>query len=284
MTHFGVFPMALPILLALPLASPALAADLSTKVEEAVFADTALDQCVKSYAKREGYETVGAVKEIPCFNMGIKSIQGLEIFTEALVVDLSRNQIQDFTPLYTHTTQLGYIDIHGNPIKCSDMLKLSHQLKNAWRVGFDTNNCIMDGDESQPKPANPAPTPPELPTKPAPSSPTPPRAPAGEVTFAAIAPILAAACGSCHQGGKHKGGVVLDDEASLHKYSRSSREEIARGSMPPKEPGWRDSSDGQLLLKYLEQEIAAGRAPAGKGGHDHDDDEHDDDDDEHDDD
>ena len=270
---------------ALSLGSSAVAADLGTKVSELSFPDAALDRCVKNWATQEGYLTVADVKEIPCFNLGITSIVGLEIFTEALVIDLSRNQIEDFSPLFGLTTLLGYIDIHANRIRCGHMIKLSQALKQAWRVGFDTNNCIPDeaptnkSPDEQPDP-RPAPTPPVVPPAPPPAAPATPASPT--VSYGSVAKIISDACGSCHQAGKHKGGVALDDEQQLLHHGRAVLSDIERGSMPPKDHTWGQGPDGKIVVKYLQEQIAAGRIPAGKApkhDDDDDDDEHDDDDD-----
>ncbi len=255
------------------------AATLDTKVAELHLADPALDKCIKTYADQEGYQTVAEVKEIPCFNLGIKSVIGLEIFTEALVIDLSRNEIEDFLPLFGLNTRLGYIDIHANPVKCSHMIQLSQALRQAFRVGFDSNNCVPDfGDvRSTPAPA-PAPGPAPEPTP----QPSPEPKPA-TTSYSAVAPIIADACGACHQGSKKKGGVSLDSEELLIRHGRAVVSDIEGGSMPPKDHSWGSSPDGQMVLKYLQEQIAAGRIPAGKAPK-HDDDDDDDDEDEHDDD
>jgi hypothetical protein len=109
----------------------AFAEDSGPLVGDLKFADPRLDTCIKTYAAEQGYRSAADVKEVPCFGLGIQSLNGIEALTEALVVDVSVNQIADFTPLYSLAAKIAYIDIHANRILCSDMLVLSRVLNRA---------------------------------------------------------------------------------------------------------------------------------------------------------
>lgn len=240
---------------------------IATPVEAVDFADPALAECVRTYAREQHYATVEEVKEIPCFHRGIQSIKGLEAFTAALVVDLSRNQISDFQPLFALDRMLGYVDIHENPITCEQLIALSHQLRHAYRVGFDPSSCL-----GAPAPTGPSPTPPSpsTPPSPAPSAPRPtePVEP-GSISYQEVAPVIAEACGHCHQGGRHKGGIALDDEAALRRNAGAIADSIHSGRMPPRDPQWRDSADGKTVITYLQSlgGQGAGGADHGRGDH-----------------
>jgi hypothetical protein len=237
----------------------------SERVVDLKLTDEKLEACIKTYAAEQHYEVLADVKEIPCFNRGIKSLQGMEVFTEALVIDVSRNDIRDFTPLFELNKRLGYIDIHANPIACAHMLDLSHHQRQAFRVGFDPDNCLRDG-QTQPD----APQAQPIPSQPIPN-PAPAPAPQSSTEYSKVQAAVASACGACHQNGKHKDGVALDSEADLLRHGASSLATIESGKMPPDESEWRSSAEGQLVVSYLKDQQAKGRIPT-RGGHDDDDD------------
>jgi len=234
----------------------------SERVADLSMTDKKLEACIKTYAAEQHYEFLADVKEIPCFNLDIQSLQGMEVFTEALVIDVSRNNIHDFAPLFGLNKNLGYIDIHANPIACTQMLDLSHNLRQAFRVGFDPDNCLRDG-QPQPdvSPAQPVPNPQPVP------------APQASLEYNKVRAAVASACGACHQNGKHKDGVALDSEADLLRHGASSLATVESGKMPPGDSEWRSSPEGQLVISYLKDQAAKGRIPT-RGGHDDDDDEH----------
>lgn len=232
----------------------------SERVADLSMTDKKLEACIKTYAAEQHYEFLADVKEIPCFNLDIQSLQGMEVFTEALVIDVSRNNIHDFAPLFGLNKNLGYIDIHANPIACTQMLDLSHNLRQAFRVGFDPDNCLRDGQ-----------TQPEVPASQPMPNPQPVPAPQASLEYSKVSAAVASACGACHQNGKHKDGVVLDSEADLLRHGASSLATIESGKMPPGESEWRSSAEGQLVISYLKDQAAKGRIPT-RGGHDDDDD------------
>ena len=237
----------------------------SERVADLSMTDKKLEACIKTYAAEQHYEFLADVKEIPCFNLDIQSLQGMEVFTEALVIDVSRNNIHDFTPLFGLNKNLGYIDIHANPIACTHMLDLSHNLRHAFRVGFDPDNCLRDG-QTQPD----APQAQPIPSQPIPN-PAPAPAPQSSTEYSKVQAAVASACGACHQNGKHKDGVALDSEADLLRHGASSLATIESGKMPPDESEWRSSAEGQLVVSFLKDQQAKGRIPT-RGGHDDDDD------------
>ena len=246
--------------------APLALADINLRVADLKLPDAKLESCIKKYASEQHYNTIAEVKEIPCYGLGVVSVQGLENFTEAMVIDLSVNDIRDFTPLFGLTKNLGYIDIHDNPIECSDMVDLSQKLRQAFRVGFDPSKCLKGGQKQ-----------PETPTPPAAPVPAPtPDSTTGVIsvpTYQEVAPAVASACGSCHQNGKHKHGVSLDTEADLWRFGAASLSEIERGSMPPDEPEWQSSKEGLLVISYFKDQMAKGSIPT-KVGHGEDDDDH----------
>lgn len=215
-----------------------------TPVHEIAFADQALDNCIKKYALEQGYITVGDVKEVPCFHKGIRSIGGVEIFTEALVIDLSRNEISDWQPLMGLGKNLGYLDIHDNPILCSQMSKLAKSLPQTYLVGFDPRTCISDD-----RPTTPSANDHHEPNLPKPEFPSQP--PILAAQYADIAPIISENCGSCHQNGYAKDGVTLDSEVEVKKWSRSIIAVIESGAMPPRSGNWIKSKGAQTLISYL---------------------------------
>lgn len=228
----------------------------SQLVKDVKFADRALANCVNTYANEQGYRTVMEVHEIPCFHRGITSLSGLEFFTDALVIDLSVNNISDWSPLYGLGQNLGYLDIHQNPIPCSQMIALSRKLPHAYLIGFDPRDCIEDQASEpmpSPVPSQPQPQKPELP------SPLPP-----------IQAIIANNCGDCHQLGKHKGGIKFDTEADLSRNSGAALDSILSGQMPPRDKQWKNSPEGQALIAYLTQ--LASQNPGQGSDHDNDDD------------
>lgn len=233
-------------------------------LEDVPFKDQALAQCIKQYAQEQGYQTIAAVHEIPCFQRNIQNIEGLEYFTDALVIDLSLNQIRDWSPLLGLGQQLGYLDIHDNPIPCQQMTRLARALPRAFLVGFDARHCVEENAEVAPIGGSPAQ--PVQPTHRA------PRAPGfGTVavpSYEQVKDIVSSACGACHQNGKHKGGVSLDTESDLLRFRRDIVETIREGEMPPRESHWAETADGKLLLQFLKAESAG--APS--HGHSKDDD------------
>ena len=254
-----------------PHSSIAASADpLDEPVTSLKFADQGLASCIASWAQEQHYATVRDVKEIPCFNRGITNIAGLEALTEATVIDLSRNHIQDFSPLFALSKHLGYVDIHENPIRCRHQLEVGRALRGAFRVGFDPASCL---DDSLPTDSTP---PPPV------SAPTTPATSASAPSYAEIAPIVADRCGHCHQSGKHKGGVSLDDAAAIASFASDVAASIEAGRMPPHSRGWRDSTEGQRLLAYLATVGAApGGSPGSTAGHRHGEGDDDDDDQDH---
>jgi hypothetical protein len=176
------------------------------------------------------------------------------------VIDLSRNQIQDWTPLMGLKENLGYLDIHDNPILCSQMIQLARSLPRAFLVGFDPQNCIKND-----LPTGPGPTP--LPPTPLPTPPFPEQG----ISYQEVAPIIATRCGSCHQGVSPEDGVVLDTENQVKREARSMIKTIVRGKMPPRSGGWASTTEAQLLLSYL-------RSVSRPGSSHHDDEKEDDDD------
>ena len=266
-------------------------------VVDVVFADQELAKCVQKYSAEQGYRTVAEVKEIPCFNLGIHSLAGLELFSEALVIDVSVNDISDFSPLYELGAGLGYLDIHGNHIACSILPLLSRYLPHAFLVGLDPRTCELDRPApTPPAPTPPAPTPPaptpSAPTPPAPTSstptppaptpsaPTPPAPPVDPLPapgFAEVVEIVSSHCGSCHMNGRHKGGVRLDSEEDMLGNRSRVLGSIRRGRMPPRGYGFASSLEGQKLMTYLGSlttRTPGGESPNGdcRGGHGHEED------------
>ena len=134
------------IVLAFGWMGPAQATNLLQRqwVQDVKFDDPALATCVQTYAAEQGYVYADEVKEIPCFNRAIKWLGGLEAFQQVLVVDVSRNFIQDFRPIFKLGDQLGYLDIHDNPVPCTQMILLSRIYPKAYLVGFDPRTCVVD--------------------------------------------------------------------------------------------------------------------------------------------
>lgn len=64
------------------------------------------------------------------------------------------------------------------------------------------------------------------------------------LSYEEVAPIIDTACASCHEG-------KFD---TLEKV-KTKRDRIKRliedGLMPRRQPGWKDSEDGKLVLKFL---------------------------------
>jgi len=239
-------------------------------VVDVVFADQELAKCVQKYSAEQGYRTVAEVKEIPCFNRGIHSLAGIEWFSEALVIDVSVNDISDFSPLYDLGAQLGYLDIHDNHIACSILPVLSRYLPHAFLVGLDPRTCELDRPAP---PAPPAPTPPPAP----PAPPAPPVDPLPAPGFAEVVEIVSSHCGSCHMNGRHKGGVRLDSEEDMLGNRSRVLGSIRRGRMPPRGYGFASSPEGQKLMTYLGSlttRTPGGESPNGdcRGGHGHEED------------
>jgi len=134
------------IVLLLGWLGPAQATNLLQRqlVNDVVFEDPALSACVQTYASEQGYTYADEVKEIPCFNRDIKWLGGLEAFQQVLVVDVSRNYIRDLRPVFKLGDQLGYLDIHDNPVPCTQMILLSRLYPKAYLVGFDPRTCVVD--------------------------------------------------------------------------------------------------------------------------------------------
>src|SRR5688572_9658858 len=66
----------------------------------------------------------------------------------------------------------------------------------------------------------------------------------GILSYAEAAPIIAEACGGCHQG-------KFDTLDKVKAKKDRMKMLIERGSMPRQQPTWKDSDDGKLILKFL---------------------------------
>jgi len=276
---FKMLSLGFGLIIAAPSAFPGPAQEQA--VVDVVFADPELASCVQTYSAEQGYRTVAEVKEIPCFNRGIRSLAGLEVFSEALVIDVSVNAISDFSPLYDLGARLGYLDIHSNHIACGILPVLARHLPHAFLVGLDPRTC--ESDPSNPAPTPPAPTPPAptppAPTPPAPTppAPTPPAGPLSTSDFGDVIAIISSNCGSCHMNGRHKGGISLDSEQDVLGNGRSVLGSIQSGRMPPRGQGFASSPEGQKLVAYLRTKVAptsSGDSAKGdcRGGHGHEED------------
>lgn len=76
------------------------------------------------------------------------------------------------------------------------------------------------------------------------------------VVYADIAPILQANCLSCHRGASARKGVRLDTEALAIQNASRSLPTLSQGRMPPRKPGFKDTSEGQLLLEWFQKPLA----------------------------
>lgn len=77
-----------------------------------------------------------------------------------------------------------------------------------------------------------------------------------EVVYADIAPVLQANCLSCHRGASARKGVRLDTEAFAIQNASRSLPTLTQGRMPPRKPGFKDTSEGQLLLEWFQKPLA----------------------------
>lgn len=77
----------------------------------------------------------------------------------------------------------------------------------------------------------------------------PPVEPPTDLTFADIAPIVMTACGGCHDGGRL---VKLQTREDFYDMKPAPLEEILAGSMPRRNPNWKDSDDGKLVIQWLQ--------------------------------
>jgi len=77
-----------------------------------------------------------------------------------------------------------------------------------------------------------------------------------ELVYADIAPILQANCVSCHSGASARKAVRLDTEAFAMQNASRALPIVTQGRMPPRKPGFKDTSEGQLLLSWFQKPLA----------------------------
>lgn len=77
-----------------------------------------------------------------------------------------------------------------------------------------------------------------------------------DLVYADIAPILKATCLSCHSGTSARKGVRLDTEAFAIQNASRALPMVTEGRMPPRNPTFKDTSDGKLLLQWFKKPLA----------------------------
>lgn len=81
------------------------------------------------------------------------------------------------------------------------------------------------------------------------TQPTDPTDPPAKVTFNDVAGIVKANCASCHNGTSNFSLKTREDFVSKKPFPL---DEIQAGSMPLRNPGFKDTADGKLLIQWLQ--------------------------------
>lgn len=115
-------------------------------LEELELEDDALRECILQWADVEFnlYSQVKDVREISCADKGIKSLKGIEVFSEYMIaLDLSGNEITDWSPLFDFH-HVGAIYLFDTEISCYDLIPLRKSLHRAMFVGVSLQTCTYD--------------------------------------------------------------------------------------------------------------------------------------------
>jgi hypothetical protein len=86
-----------------------------------------------------------------------------------------------------------------------------------------------------------------------PTAETPPSSTA--LTYQDVEPIIRAACVKCHQPGASASFLPLDTQQRVESARGAMADAIASGFMPLRNPGFKDTADGQKLLSWLNAAI-----------------------------
>lgn len=192
-------------------------------IADVVLADQRLAACLSDEAAKRAYTVVSDVHTLVCPARKIKSIEGLAAFTALRKINLARNAIVDWSPLKALAPQFDSLDVTANPLSCQEMRELRQLMKEGALYGFDPIAC---------KKSDPLP-------------------PIGGPNYEKVAPIIATACGGCHQNGGMADGVALNTEREVRREAHDMLEEIIEGKMPPNNPGWKNSAEGRELIRFL---------------------------------
>jgi uncharacterized membrane protein len=76
------------------------------------------------------------------------------------------------------------------------------------------------------------------------------------LVYANIAPILQSNCLSCHSGPSARRGVRFDIETLVIQNASRGANVLARGTMPPRRPTFKDSPEGKALLSWFQNPLA----------------------------
>ena len=109
--------------------------------------------------------------------------------------------------------------------------------------GNDASNSASTGVSNPCNQPQPVPSPDPTPI------PTPIPTPGVSVTFKDIAPIVAKSCGGCHDGTAHFSLLTREDFVAVKP---TPLDEIMAGSMPRRNPGWKDTDEGKLVIQWLQ--------------------------------
>lgn len=90
-------------------------------------ADTALDTCVRQTIADNKLTSPEQLATLHCSHAGIKSLEGIQLFTALTNLNLSNNQLISIAPLLS-LTGLDTIDLSANPnLECHDIDRLATQ-------------------------------------------------------------------------------------------------------------------------------------------------------------
>ena len=76
------------------------------------------------------------------------------------------------------------------------------------------------------------------------------------LVYADIVPVLQSNCLSCHSGPSARRGVRFDTEALAIQNASRGATVLARGTMPPRRPTFKDSPEGKTLLSWFQNPVA----------------------------
>lgn len=95
----------------------------SNLIDTIKLSDSALNQCVKEHVNTNHWKTVDDVSKLKCHGMNIKSIEGIEVFTQLKSLSLYNNKLKSLD--IRHLKNLESINVANNKLQQVNVVGLS---------------------------------------------------------------------------------------------------------------------------------------------------------------
>ncbi len=91
-------------------------------------ADDALAQCVQTAIRDRTLQQASGLTQLNCAHMGVRSLEGIQIFDQLAFIDVSHNLLGGITPLL-RIKALKTVRLNGNPgLICDELMALEEKL------------------------------------------------------------------------------------------------------------------------------------------------------------